>query len=403
MGVWLFGITAPALLDPAFSHGLSDSPTTGSVYVWYLAQALIAIVSVALLLAAILGVAKFSAAAMALLALWLFLALTSLAQGQEIANILLATPLVAVAATTRITFEEALSLGRAYLRILIALSLLMCFIAPESAFLWSSDRTLLGIAQISGIFVHPNTAGPVAAFALALEVGGKGRVASRVVWGSMSALLVVFAQSRSGWSIAAVALLTLWAFRERGSVPPPIRKTIYVVAVMGDSWFALTEVLGSGSDVTSGRTQIWSILIDQYFVKSPIIGGGNEVLAETNRGALGSFSSAVGQAHNQYLQTLIDSGISGAAALVIVKVTAGVCVARTASPHRPVVLATAAGILVLMLTEAPLRPGINGYLGVLMIFISLVGPRTEGPAAFGSRATRRELMLPMQSSRLSGP
>ncbi|MBA3769071.1 MAG: O-antigen ligase family protein [Blastocatellia bacterium] len=145
--------------------------------------------------------------------------------------------------------------------------------------------------------------------------GSRGGLISFIVAGALVGV-VTFAlrlRTRSGrnekkarrlpWVIAGVAGLFLFV--------------VFIVSIGGDeSLIRGVGMGGVGEDVTNGRLHFWSIAL-KIFSEHPILGAGLESFGVSfTRHDTWAGIFRIEYAHNEYLQTLADSGIAGLACVV---------------------------------------------------------------------------------------
>jgi len=92
---------------------------------------------------------------------------------------------------------------------------------------------------------------------------------------------------------------------------------VFFVSIGGDEWLMRGVGMdGGGEDVTNGRLHFWSIAL-KIFSEHPILGAGLESFGVSfTRHDTWTGIFRVEYAHNEYLQTLADSGIAGLACVV---------------------------------------------------------------------------------------
>lgn len=133
-----------------------------------------------------------------------------------------------------------------------------------------------------------------------------------------------------------------------------------------------------GTDITSGRTHFWEIAW-QIFLDHPIIGAGYDAFAVAfTRYDTWSGMYRVEQAHNDYLQTLSDSGIAGFICVVafiyfLVKQSLSVISSSIDELRTNIAigaLAGCAGILIHSLFDFPLRTTSNALFFLLLVVLA---------------------------------
>ena len=156
-------------------------------------------------------------------------------------------------------------------------------------------------------------------------------------------------------------------------------------------------VANDNTDISSGRAHFWPIAI-QIFLEHPLLGAGFDSFGaaftkfDTWNGAL-----RVEQAHNDYLQTLADSGIAGficVAAFIYLLFRKGLyTIAGNGSGFRHDVAAGALagcfGILIHSFFDFPLRTPSNAFFFLMLCAIATVPIKEEGSV----RTTRRRTAI----------
>ncbi|WP_018331982.1 O-antigen ligase family protein [Actinomycetospora chiangmaiensis] len=223
---------------------------------------------------------------------------------------------------------------------------------------------------------HPIEFGVLCGMALpfAVHLASRHRVRSRraVYWSCATVLVVgaVFSISRS----AIIALVAVGCVLLVGATPAQrVRATAVVLAGLGVLWMAVPQVVealvtffaSASTDPSVGaRTGDYTVLAAQ-FVRSPILGHGP-----------GTWYAPVHQIFdNQYLLTLVETGVVGLAVRLAVFVTAAWQLLRLhfRDPDRgqSLPLAGAAGLVVVILTSATFDFG--SFASVNTLSFLLVG------------------------------
>jgi exopolysaccharide production protein ExoQ len=235
---------------------------------------------------------------------------------------------------------------------------------PDAGVISGIDWRLFGLTS------HANTLGAVALLALLLELHTPYRRSS-LHWLNLATALAVFvlAQSRTAWVAAVViaavvaAPLAIMPNRQRANDPRGFSRAVWtllgcigllIVVACGMVALGGTEYLQRKTDLgtLNGRFQIWDITL-QAWRENVLFGYGPEVWGAERRLRFNMFH--VGQAHNQFVQTLGEAGLVGLAFvslyLLVLVYAASKCFARS----RGFVLALLLLLLARCVTEAPLR------------------------------------------------
>lgn len=192
-----------------------------------------------------------------------------------------------------------------------------------------------GIPRLFGVTSHPNVLGPLAALYLVIELF---RPANRWFWmpNVMVAVAVLFlSQSKTSWAIVLLALMVWLAVRLWRGIGLGLRGdqtwqralfggfgvgglalvaafTAFVAGAFDR--FQLDNLDLEGLTTLTGRTAIWNITLGVW-LDNPLFGYGQELWGDAFRAKYRLLF--VGQAHNQFIQTLGESGIIGTAGLLI--------------------------------------------------------------------------------------
>lgn len=372
--LWLVGAMAllPAAIDPDFHRGVSAAPQELVVRLNRSLSLVLFFVSVsAILTRRRLGFAN--PIFLLLATLWLVAGIASVLNGStDILPIaVLITAVVAVGFhavhTSRVIFHS-----RVILRLYILASLAASIIAPDNAWLDDGWRTLAGIPQFIGIASHPNAVGALAALSLVLECYRGVTTKFQWLFWPLAAIVVVLAQSRTGWVIALIGLACLVAVSRRTGRLRGWTVWAGAVAFSASAIFLFTAELSDVNDLTTGRLNDWIAMLT-LVPETWLYGGGQQVLAN----ALGS-GDLVGvgpwgaQAHNQVIQTLLDSGVFGVLVLVVLLTAMIKQAFQDRGSVLPLRLAALAMLLLTTLVETPLRPTLGQTSIALVIYVLLL-------------------------------
>lgn len=323
IGLYLAGLVTPLgiLIDPSAATVSADVVET-SVWVDRVNQLAI-VLSLAVGFAALVGLlgrrGRPQAIAVTLVGYLLVVAFSGLLNGPFEVRFI-ALPMLALAVAAASLERRHLTTHLRYItRATTISSLWLLATSYEQVVFTENGRQLLGFDQLSGATTHPNVLGPLAAFALAIELAPGVR--RRSALGITAAVTVcALAQSRAGWICALVVLLVwLTSSRRRRA---PLGVLSYVGGLTAIVWLAVRSYIAgplfpiSFDDVLTGREQVWQLAL-LPFHESPIIGGGPDVFGEEFRATHGQFGAVVGQAHNQVLETMAEAGLLGLAAFLV--------------------------------------------------------------------------------------
>jgi O-antigen ligase len=202
-------------------------------------------------------------------------------------------------------------------------SLVLLMTSYEDVVFTGNRRTLLGLDQLAGVTPHPNVLAPLAALALAVELAPATRRISVVGTGAAGVVLVL-AQSRSGWVAAAFVVLVA-AARGWRRIIRAVTAALAGIGMISAIVFAIASYpvdLLSTADELNSRGYIW-LFAWRLFVSSPIFGAGPGAFSEDREVTVGvgHFVEIAGQAHNQVLQTMAQAGLCGLLVLIVLMVT----------------------------------------------------------------------------------
>ena len=286
--------------------------------------------------------------------------------------------------------REVLTGAKSALLMLTLGSLVAAVIAPNFVLHRPDPGLLPGIDwRLYGLTAHANTIGPAALLAIVLELYSPSRIKSlRALNLSAASAVLLLAQSRTAWA-AAIALvvcigvpLALRPAKDPRQVSISYRRAIWTVVAclaIGVALalllfeFGAAETIASKLELTTlnGRLQIWDITL-QAWRESPLFGYGAEVWGLERQWRFQMFH--VGHAHNQIVQTLGDSGLSGLV-LLLAYVAVLLRTALVTFKHSDgLVMALVVILLSRFVTEAPMRgEGPLSWSGFMHILIIVLG------------------------------
>lgn len=246
------------------------------------------------------------------------------------------------------------------LRLYVAGSLISLVISPEWAVNGLSRYHLFGLEErLVGLTPHGNTLGFLAAVLIVLAFKNRRYFALDLGSGLVVLLL---SESRTSAIGLVIALLVMWRFQAASKRPPQQRivgaiawGVIGVAVVVAGFSVGGPERLSESTEGFNGRTMVWRLTLDEWS-NNPVFGYGPTIWdASYREERLGTALTFVGQAHNQFVQTLGDSGLVGLMGLVVY----GYALAKTAwmAPDRFRCLTLAMVLLIFTrgMSEAPFR------------------------------------------------
>lgn len=259
--------------------------------------------------------------------------------------------------------------------------------------------------RLFGITAHANALGPIALLAVLLEVYSPFRSRwLRLIYFCCALAAMLLAQSRTSWIAGALILALVLApimVMPNPNIAIDARrfgKSVWVLSVcillliaaacsllitgVGDSLLQKTE-LGS----LNGRFQIWDITL-QAWRENVVFGYGSAVWGFERRAQLNMFH--VGHAHNQLIQTLGESGLTGLTLMLTYLVTLLWVACTKFAASKGLILALLLLLLSRCVTEAPLQSeGVLSwatFLHILLIAVACHHLRSR-PQRLASQST----------------
>jgi O-antigen ligase len=262
-----------------------------------------------------------------------------------------------------------------HLKLILSVVMLMNLVAaavfPDFAVLRPYAGQLPGIDfRLYGVTAQANTLGPIALLLLLLELYFPSRALFR--WPILALALANFllAQSKTAWLTAfAVVILAylpyrFMAFQTRADGHASAIKLILVllaslmVGLLALANVDIDRLFSSEVLSLTGRSSIWADTLAE-FARHPLFGYGPSLWGWEYRFKMGKL--AAGQAHNQFIQTLGESGLVG---FILLLAYLGVLLRlalHSFRTSRGFSLALYVLILVRCITEAPLRGAVNDW------------------------------------------
>lgn len=201
-------------------------------------------------------------------------------------------------------------------------SLASIFVAPSWAY---SDYTnsWVGIPiRLQGLSSHPNSLGNLA-LVLLIMLRFLKKKGFWITFLTLCGLaVIILSQSKTIWITLLIWIILEWAVRRFSSLPQ--QSTRWLTGLMAILGLGLTFVVLlsresiPGSTLTplslTGRVDVWQVTLDTW-LENPLFGYGPNLWNLFFRQDYGFLWA--GQAHNQYLQTLGESGLLGLSALLV--------------------------------------------------------------------------------------
>lgn len=378
--LWLIATTtwAPVIADLQFRRGITLEPQLAAVLFEQFLRCVLVFVAFAAVATRLNT--KINKIFGILVILWGIAAVSTVLNGQSNISVWIS---ILVALALGLNSSDAGKLFqncRLILRTYIVMSLSVVLFFPASIWLTSHERYWAGIPQFVGLSSHPNGLGSIAALAVVLEAFGRMGGRFRWLFGSMAMTILLATQSRTGWLMAVIGLVGLVAVDPKSY---RLRKTaiwtVSVVALVG-LFFIFTSDLAQLNGLTTGRVKGWQIMAS-LTPATWFYGGGLEVLSDAfNSNKLSGLGSWSAQAHNQFLQTLLDSGVIGLIMLVTLYVVTLKQVLKSKGQDLSLKVALVGMLIVFSLTETPVRPSlgeISIFIFVCLLIISSTDPKHD--------------------------
>ena len=300
-------------------------------------------------------------------------------------------PILLLAAYCQPVRDLRLVLGAAKLVVAALLlgSLIGIAVRPDFVLHRPEPGVIPGIDwRLFGLTPHANTLGPVALLGMLLELYSPSR-RKWMRWLNFGAAFAVFvlAQSRTAWAAALLILLVVWVplsirpSRTSGADSHGFRRAVWtligcmalLIAVAGGlAALGGTEYLQRKTDLgtLNGRFQIWDITL-QAWRDNVLFGYGPEIWGAERRLRFNMFH--VGQAHNQFVQTLGEAGLVGLVLLIVYLLALLYAAWQRFVLSRGFTLALLLLLLARCVTEAPMRSeGLLSWATFLHLLLLLV-------------------------------
>ncbi len=245
--------------------------------------------------------------------------------------------------------------------------------------------------RLHGLANHANNLGPLALFYLLLEYWVPSIKPVNRLNIAVALVVLVLAQSKTAWIMSASAIFSIFTFRLIEAIkkdwknPKPSWAVVGFISfffllpfslVLLFDWevLSLQKIFGAGEGVRTltGRTEIWDITLETWR-RNPWFGYGPNLWDLGFRIKYG-IPAAI-NAHNQFIQTLGESGIIGLAALLFyVGALVGYAL-KFAASTKGVSVALVLMLLIRSMTEVPFRMFLSldaAFLIHLTIFAILI-------------------------------
>lgn len=300
-----------------------------------------------------------------------------------------------------------------HLKLILAAVMLMSLVAavsfPDFALLRPYASQLPGIDfRLYGVTAQANALGTIALLLLLLELYFPSRALHRWPILALALMNFVLAQSKTAWLTAVVILIIAYLpyrFMALQTRADGHASAIKLILVLLASLIGVLLALANADvdrlfseDVLSltGRTSIWADTLAE-FARYPMFGYGPDLWGVEYRIRAGKLYA--GQAHNQFIQALGESGLVG---FILLLIYLGVLLRLALLSFRASCgfsLALLCMILVRCITEAPLRGVVNDWTFLIHATLLIVLASYARQASGGLAPTEsRQAVKPSSAS-----
>ena len=301
--------------------------------------------------------------------------------------------MLAVIVTPPIKPERVVAYFKPMLLLILYGSLILALVDPAKYIQINYAGLIPGLNfRLHGLAVHANTLGPIALMYLLLAHWVPYKRGWQILNTLVGLSVLILAQSKTTWTVALIILLVLLAAQWGRKIQQDLKSpngglpTIATLAVMFGLFgivlfYALTgeaarlyDFFGSDKGTTSltGRTEIWQITYETW-EQYPWFGYGPNLWNVDFR--ITRHFLAAGDAHNQYFQSLGETGILGAFALLLYMSAILFYGLKFFERTKGISLAIVLFILVRSLSEVPIKLGLlldNSFVMHFMVFVILL-------------------------------
>jgi len=244
--------------------------------------------------------------------------------------------------------------------IFVYTSLFAAIFFPSWAFQYGYNQSPIGLPmRLFGMAPHPNILGSIAFSALVLQRIDNKKSQANLIHAIASIITILLSQSKTIWITLFIWVIVeafIKFFGRRQQVYKIIGYGLLLTLLITTSFLLfqqkMLEDTFSSSITLTGRTDVWTITLDVW-KQNPLLGYGPDIWNLDFRQTYGYLWA--GQAHNQIMQTIGESGILGLLSLVVFYAV----LIQIGSKYAPVTKGAAFGIVILILmrsfTEVPLR------------------------------------------------
>lgn len=287
--------------------------------------------------------------------------------------------MLAMAASPMLSIDKYLEKVILLFRMLMWLSLGIGIFLPNNA--WGADyyaSIIPGIYyRFYGVAIHANEMGALASIAVLVElgnlIGGTGKRFVNLTHLALASILLLATQSKTSLIACAICAVYLALSRRTRSLPRAMQILLVASSVLlgvALTWSLIGNWVVSNKESLSdlsGRTELW-----RYYwglgMERPWIGHGRELWNELRLSQSFKYRWAAGNAHNQFLNSFLLTGVSGVVILVVYLISLFRCRNRMEKQFRTLYTACLLFMIIRCSTEAGFEPGDMGIQAVLIGF-----------------------------------
>lgn len=228
-------------------------------------------------------------------------------------------------------FKKTLNALRWILLVPLVGSLIGIFLSPHLVMETGYKGIIPGLTiRLAGLAEHANSLGIVAAIGILFEFSRYVSARPNIFFVAIAGANLILSQSKTAWIVVVLGFLLIGInkFKEKLSLTKSSNAilgfasatflfgaaAIFVIILKISKFQSYLDADRTGLTTFTGRTKIWSVTWDE-FVINPISGYGPSIWDLQYRIQHGM--TYVGQAHNQYIQTLGQAGLIGIISLSV--------------------------------------------------------------------------------------
>ncbi|HET7482563.1 MAG TPA: O-antigen ligase family protein [Actinomycetota bacterium] len=249
--------------------------------------------------------------------------------------------------------------------------LMYVYSALVLAVVWPAKVLLTGYASVFGLpavrliglVFQGNILGPIAAFSFFVVLRSP-RTSLRWVHLGASGLVLFLAQGKAAWIATVIGLLFVWAYGPATTSGRKLRLagiSLVLLFVMVQATSPATQqrlesysTTGQDFETLNGRTFVWDETL-KVWQDNPWFGYGPTLWSEQFRAQYGQAFAFAGQAHNQFIQSLGESGLVGLAGLIVYVLAMLYAAVKSAPRTGGLTMALFSLLAIRLVTEAALR------------------------------------------------